>query len=132
CLAHRPPCPPPSPSTPLFRSWLLDGHSRPVRPAARESGWWRPVVRADRPTGEVEVLITTPTGIMELYYGRVEGRKLEIATDAVMRTATAKEVTAGHRLFGIVDGALLYAHEMAAVGHGLTPHLSARLTRVTG
>ncbi|HLV59174.1 MAG TPA: FABP family protein [Natronosporangium sp.] len=114
------------------RAWLLDGHSRPVRPAARESGWWRPVVRADRPTGEVEVLITTPTGIMELYYGRVEGRKLEIATDAVMRTATAKEVTAGHRLFGIVDGALLYAHEMAAVGHGLTPHLSARLTRVTG
>src|SRR5690606_8087372 len=49
------------------RAWLLDGHSRPVRPAARESGWWRPVVRADRPTGEVEVLITTPTGIMELY-----------------------------------------------------------------
>lgn len=114
------------------RAWLLDEQSRPVRPAARESGWWRPIVRADRPTGEVEVLLTTPTGIMELYYGRVEGRKLEIATDAVMRTATAKEVTAGHRLFGIVDGALLYAYEMAAVGHGLTPHLSARLTRVTG
>lgn len=113
------------------RAWLLDEQSRPVRPAARESGWWRPIVRADRPTGEVEVLLTTPTGIMELYYGRVEGRKLEIATDAVMRTATAKEVTAGHRLFGIVDGALLYAYEMAAVGHGLTPHLSARLTRVT-
>lgn len=112
------------------RAWLLDGHSRPVRPAARESGWWRPVVRAGRPTGEVEVLLTTPTGIMELYYGRVEGGKLEIATDTVVRTATAKEVTAGHRSFGIVDGALLYAYEMAAVGHGLTPHLSARLRRV--
>ena len=49
-----------------------------------------------------------------------------------MRTSTAKEVTAGHRLFGIVEGALLYAQEMAAVGHGLSPHLSARLIRVGG
>src|SRR5690606_40847994 len=98
CLAHRPPCPPPSPSTPLFRSWLLDGHSRPVRPAARESGWWRPVVRADRPTGEVEVLITTPTGIMELYYGRVEGRKLEIATDAVRSEEHTSELQSREKL----------------------------------
>ncbi len=55
-----------------------------------------------------------------------------MATDAVMRTATAKEVTAGHRLFGIVEGALMYAQEMAAVGHGMGPHLSARLLRVGG
>jgi hypothetical protein len=114
------------------RAWLLDADSRPVRPAGRESGWIRPVAHDGGPaTDEVEVLLTTPTGIMELYYGRVDGLKLEIATDMVMRTATAKEVTAGHRLYGIVEGALLYAYEMAAVGHGLTPHLSARLTRVT-
>lgn len=113
------------------RAWVLDEASRPVRPAGRESGWWRPVTADDgRPTDEVELLVTTPTGIMELYYGRIEGLKLELATDAVMRTATAKEVTAGHRLFGIVDGALLYAYEMAAVGHSLAPHLSARLTRI--
>lgn len=112
------------------RAWILDEQSRPVRPAGRESGWWRPVMREGRPTDEVEVLVTTPTGIMELYYGRVDGVKLEIATDVVMRTATAKEVSAGHRLYGIVEGALLYAYEMAAVGHGITPHLSARLTRL--
>jgi hypothetical protein len=112
------------------RAWLLDEQSRPVRPAGRESGWWRPVVAGDgRPTGELEVLITTPTGIMELHVGRVDGLQVEFATDAVMRTATAKEVTAGRRLYGIVDGALLYAQELAAVGHSLTPHLSARLTR---
>lgn len=111
------------------RAWVLDGESRPVRPAGRESGWLRPVL-ASGTTGEVELLLTTPTGIVELYYGRVDGLQLEVATDAVMRTATAKEVTAGHRLYGVVEGALLYAYEMAAVGHGLTPHLSARLTRV--
>jgi hypothetical protein len=73
-----------------------------------------------------------PTGIMELHIGRVDGVKLELATDAVVRTATAKSVTAGHRLYGVIDGALLYAQEMAAVGYPLTSHLSARLPRVAG
>jgi THAP4-like, heme-binding beta-barrel domain len=114
------------------RAWLLDEQSRAVRPAGREVGWWRPVQRDDGPTDEVEALMSNPTGIMELYLGRVDGTRLELVTDAVMRTATAKEVNAGHRLFGIVDGALLYAQEMAAVGHSLTPHLSARLTRIGG
>jgi hypothetical protein len=113
------------------RAWVLDGQSRPVRPAGRESGWIRPVISDGSPTDEVEMLLTTPTGIVEVYYGRVDGLKLEVATDAVFRTATAKEVTAGHRLYGIVEGALLYAYEMGAVGHGLTPHLSARLTRIS-
>lgn len=113
------------------RAWVLDGQSRPVRPAGRESGWWRPVLADGRPTGELEVLLTTPTGIMELHVGRVTGNQIELATDAVLRTATAKEVTAGRRLYGIVEGELLYAQEMAAVGQGLAPHLSARLSRVS-
>ncbi|AVT36498.1 FABP family protein [Plantactinospora sp. BB1] len=115
------------------RAWILDEQSRPVRPAGREVGWWRAVLDADgRGTDELEVLLTTPTGIMELHLGKVTGTRVEIATDAVVRSATAKEVTAGHRLFGIVEGALLYAQEMAAVGHPLSPHLSARLIRVGG
>lgn len=114
------------------RAWILDEQSRPVRPAGREIGWWRPVMAGDRATDELEALMSNPTGIMELYLGKVTGTRVEMATDAVMRTATAKEVTAGHRLFGIVEGALLYAQEMAAVGHGLSPHLSARLIRVGG
>lgn len=112
------------------RAWLLDEQSRAVRPAGREVGWWRPVQAQGRPTGELEALITTPTGVMELHVGRVEGSKVELGTDAVMRTATAKEVTAGRRLYGIVEGALLYVQELAAVGQPLAPHLSARLTRV--
>ena len=57
---------------------------------------------------------------MELYLGAVDrAPKVEMATDAVVRTATAKEVTGGHRLYGIVDGDLLYAQDMAAVGQPL-------------
>lgn len=114
------------------RAWILDEQSQPVRPAMREVGWLRPVMQDGRATDEVEALLTNPTGIMELYLGRVSGTQLEMATDAVLRTSTAKEVTAGHRLYGIVEGALLYAQDMAAVGHALSPHLSARLIRLGG
>nr|BFE67507.1 hypothetical protein GCM10020092_008080 [Actinoplanes digitatis] len=86
----------------------------------------------DRPGDEMEATMMTPTGVMELYLGRVSGTRLEMATDAVVRTPSSKEVTAGHRLFGIVEGALLYAQEMSAMGHSLRPHLSARLLRIGG
>jgi hypothetical protein len=112
------------------RSWTIDADGRPIRPSGREVGWWRPAAGGD----EVEMLMTTPTGIMELYFGKAEANppRLDVATDAVVRTPTAKEVRAGKRLFGIVEGALLYAYEMAAVGQPMQPHLSARLVRVGG
>ena len=62
--------------------------------------------------------------------GQADGAKVEIYTDAVARTATAKEYTAGHRLYGLVEGKLLWAFDMAAVGQPLQPHLSATLQRV--
>jgi hypothetical protein len=62
----------------------------------------------------------------------VDGTKIEIATDAVVRSPQAKEVTAGKRLYGLVEGALMYAQELAAEGKPLSPHLSASLTRVSG
>jgi len=115
------------------RAWILDDESKPVRPASREVGWWRPVTDDEgRATDDMEATMCTPTGIMELYLGKVSGTRLEMEADAIVRSPTAKEVTAGHRLFGIVEGALLYAHEMAAQGRGLEPHLSARLIRVGG
>lgn len=114
------------------RAWLLDAQSQPIRPAGREVGWWRPVFDGDRVTDDLEALMMTPTGVMELYLGRTKGTQIELATDAVLRTATAKEVTGGHRLYGIVEGALLYAQELAAVGQSLQPHLSARLIRIAG
>ena len=108
------------------RAWLIDAEGRPIRPGAREVGWWRP-----QPDDTVEVLLAHPTGIVEVYVGEINGLKVELSTDAVVRTASAKDVSANHRLYGIVEGDLLYAVDMAAMGHDLTPHLSARLTRVT-
>jgi THAP4-like, heme-binding beta-barrel domain len=115
------------------RTWLIDVEGNPIRPSHREAGWWRPVQQDGKATDEIEALIASPTGIFELYVGRVDGpTRWEMATDAVVRTATAKEVNAGKRLYGIVGGALLYAYDMAAVGQPLQSHLSARLERVAG
>lgn len=111
-------------------SWLLDGPGGAVvRPAARETGWWRP-----QPDGSIEVLIAHNTGVVEVYYGAAKTlTSWEIATDAVVRTRTAKEVNAAQRLYGIVDeGDLAYVDERAMVGQPLQPHLSARLRRFAG
>jgi hypothetical protein len=108
------------------RTWLLDEEGNVGRPLAVETGFWRP-----QPGGELEVLLTHPTGISEIYLGQITGTKIEMATDAVLRTATAKEVTAGRRLYGIVGTDLAYAYDMAAMGQPLQAHASAQLKRVS-
>ncbi|CAN5723407.1 FABP family protein [soil metagenome] len=107
---------------------LLGRDGDVMRRSAREVGWWR-AADGDR----FEVLLAHPTGVVEIYLGTATGpTSWELSTDVVVRTQTAKEVTANHRLYGIVDGALLYAVDMAAVGQPLQPHLSARLERTSG
>jgi hypothetical protein len=105
------------------RTWSLDDD----RPLHSETGYWRP-----QPDGRVEVVLAHPTGVVEIYYGTVDGERIEIATDVVARTTSAKEVTALKRLYGLVSGKLMYAVDMAAVGQSMQSHLSATLDRVEG
>ncbi|MGP3964377.1 FABP family protein [Nonomuraea sp. 3N208] len=109
----------------VSRTWLLDQEGNRVRPLATESGYWRP-----QPDRQIEVVLAHPTGIVEIYIGEVVFHKIELRTDVVARTATAKEYTAGHRLYGLVNGNLMWAYEMAAVGYPLTDHMSAELKKV--
>jgi hypothetical protein len=104
------------------RSWRLDDEGNKTEPLAMETGFWRP-----QPGNKVEVLLAHPTGIVEIYLGEVSGTRIDLATDVVARTETAKEVTAGKRLYGLIGDDLAYAYDMAAVGQGLQPHLSAQL-----
>ncbi len=108
----------------VSRSWLLDDEGAVVEAAAGESGYWR---MSD--AGELEVVLAHASGVAEIWIGEVTGTKIEMSTDLVARTATAWEVTAGHRLYGLVEGDLLYAYDLAAVGQPLTSYLSARLRR---
>jgi len=106
------------------RSWILDDAGKIVRPAAAESGFWR-VTDAG-----LEVVLAHATGFAEIWVGEITGTRIELSTDLVARTASAKEVSGGHRLYGLVDGDLLYAYDMAAMGQPLGPHLSAKLRKV--
>ena len=107
------------------RAWLIDEDARRVRPSASEVGWWR----KGEGDYDVEVTLAHHTGIVEIYVGNVAFHRVELVTDVMARTSTAKEVNAMKRLYGLVEGDLAYAIDMAAVGQPLTPHLSARLTR---
>jgi hypothetical protein len=110
------------------RTWLLDDDGQRVRPAASESGYWRPG-EGER---DVEVVLAHPTGIVDVYVGEVVFHKIELATELVACTSTAKRVTGMKRLYGLVDGDLAYAVDMAAEGHPLQAHFSARLVKVEG
>ncbi len=107
------------------RTWLLDENGDKVRPLATETGYWRA-----RPERQLEVVLAHPTGIVEIYIGEVAFHKIELRTDVVARTESAKEYTAGHRLYGLVNGNLMYAYDMAAVGQPLQSHMSAELKKV--
>lgn len=134
------------------QTWLLDDLGNQVRPLASETGFWRvpsaPIGHADDapgtaggadqggggesepPSTELEVLLTHPTGYVEIYLGTVRGPRVDLATDLVARTSTAKEYTAATRMYGLVEGDLLWVMDMAAMGHPLQSHVSARLKRV--
>ena len=111
------------------RSWLIDDDGEVIRPAAREVGWWRP-----QPDDTIELLLTHSSGIVEIFYGKPRNQtSWELGTDAVIRTATAKEVTGAQRLYGLVNnGDLGYVEERAMVGQPMQPHVSAYLRRVVG
>jgi hypothetical protein len=137
-------------------TWLLDGA---LTPHVTETGYWRlgrPAADGDPGPGmlagsgvrpypdaesvealrnadggfDIDVSLVHPSGVSELYLGQVKGPRIDLATDAVMRTATAKEYAAATRIYGLVENHLLWAWDIAALGQELRTHASGRLARV--
>jgi hypothetical protein len=109
----------------LSRTWELDAEGNRLRPLAMETGFWRP-----GEGGVLEVLLTHPTGFLEALEGQVTGPRIELATRKVVKVESAKDYRRGHRMYGLVDGRLMWVYEMEAMGEPLQPHLSAELKRV--
>lgn len=84
------------------------------------------------PEGGFEILasIVHSDGISELYLGRIDGPRIDLASDAIVRPEGGKEYGAATRMYGLVDGHLLWAWDIAALGQSLRSHASARLARV--
>ena len=98
-----------------------------------ETGYWR--VSTDRPEGleeerhPLEVLLADPSGRVSVYLGAVGNGRVDLASDLIARTGTAAEITASKRLFGLVEGQLLWVWELAAFGEPLQSYASAKLSR---
>lgn len=87
-------------------------------------------LRNDAGGFDIEVTLVHPGGVAELYLGQVAGPRIDLATDAVVHSETAKPYTAATRLYGLVENHLLWAWDIAALGQGLRTHASGRLARV--
>lgn len=109
---------------------------------ASESGYWRvPPPAEDAPAAdgagspeqgprtELEVLLAEPSGHVSVYLGAAQGPRVQLATDLIARTATGAEMTAAHRIYGLVNSELMWATDLAAFGHELQSYSSGRLQR---
>lgn len=83
--------------------------------------------------GSVELVVAGAPGVVETCSGLAEvgatGVEVALASDAVVGTPTAKEVTATERTYRVEGDVLTYDLAMAAVGEPLTHHLHATLHR---
>lgn len=137
-------------------SWLLDEDGELATRLTIETGFWqvaRPRDAADAGPGMmpataessyasaeaveslrtesnefgVEVSLVHPGGVVEQYLGTISGAKIEMATDVVARSENAKEYASAKRMYGLVNGELMWAWDMAAQANEMTSHASARL-----
>ena len=106
------------------RSWIIDENNEIIRPAASEVGFWR-----IKENNVLEVILAHNTGIAEGWVGLVQGAKIQLAMDQGYSSPSAKIVTAGSRLYGLVEGELFTSYDMAAEGQVLTAHTWSSLQR---
>jgi hypothetical protein len=108
------------------RSWPLTDDGAVVGPGVRESGFWRA-----RGQDDVELVVAGAEGLVELYVGTARTTtSWELTTDVLARTPDAPDVTRAVRLYGIVEGALMYAIDRAGPDEAPRPWMSARLERL--
>lgn len=107
------------------RSWLLNPDGSVLRPAFRENGFLRMGSGPD----ELELVLATAVGIVEVFTGIAGDSRWELATTAVGFTPSAKEIAGERRLYAVAGNKLVYVQELALTPGDYRPHLNASLTR---
>ena len=95
-------------------------------PLHAEAGYLRP-----QGDGRVELVLVQPSGIVELLEGTVEGSSVQLASTAVLGTASAKPVTATERRIWLDGDVLRSSVAMAAVGRELQHHVVSEMYRLS-
>ena len=107
------------------RSWLIDDNNEIIRQANSETGFWN--IRDGK---ILDVMLSHSNGHTESWVGIVDGPRIQLELDGVINGVTAKPVSGGHRLYGLVEGELFCAYDMQTPTKELQPHLWATLARV--
>ena len=113
-----------------------DGAPQEAEPVfwSTETGYWRiaPEPHQGVPEGHasLEVLLADPAGRVSVYLGMAGDGKVQLVSDLIARTGTASEVTASKRMYGNVQGDLMWLHSLAAFGQPLQDYVSATLKRI--
>ncbi|WP_309081149.1 FABP family protein [Zhihengliuella sp.] len=138
-------------------SWLVDEDGNVLRPLAVEQGFWQlrreqvdadsgpgmvpsDVVPALRTADDVEQLrsadgfpiqanIVHPGGISEMYYGTINGPRVQLETEEVMRADGSKDYAHATRIYGLVNGELFWRWDSRPAGEDLAAHASAVLKK---
>lgn len=109
----------------LCQAFTVDDEQRPAAPLWMETGFWRPLE-----DGAIEVSTSNQDGCLELWYGKVEPARIDLTTDAVVRPpAQTDGYTAGRRLWGLVEGSLMWSYDRATTEHELQPWMWATMER---
>ncbi|MEZ0094596.1 FABP family protein [Streptacidiphilus sp. EB129] len=116
------------------RSWVLDAEGGKVRPLENESGFWRVTTNQHGTSGvrEIQVSSVRDDGTVEIWYGQLADGKpqIELATDAVARIEGSAPYSGGKRLYGLVNGELMWVGEKSAPEVPLRPYMSGQLKKV--
>ena len=109
----------------VSQTFLLED-GQPGQALGMETGFWRP-----KPDASLEVVLTNSEGWTEVLVGKIQVTRIDLQTDAVVRTEGAKVThSSGSRLYGKVENDLMYALDRSTQSHALRPHMWARLKRV--
>ncbi|MGA5818214.1 FABP family protein [Kitasatospora sp. NPDC094028] len=116
------------------RTWVLNEQGEKVRPLESEHAFWRITSNHDGTSGArgIEISSVRDDGTVEIWYGELADGKpqIDVSTDAVARIEGSPEYSGGKRLYGFVNGELLWVGEKAAPNVPLRPYMSAQLKKV--
>lgn len=77
---------------------------------------------------EVEAMLANPNGTTQVWFGLVKNGKLQLVTDAVVRTESGADINGAKLMLGKLGTELLYAYELEAFGQPMSDYLAGRVS----
>jgi hypothetical protein len=106
------------------RTWKVDEVTKEQTPFELETGFWTP-----KEEKALHVVISSSRGISEGWLGIHDGPRIQLVMDRGYSSPSAPIVTAGQRLYGLVEGELFFSYDMASEGETLQAYMWSTMER---